>query len=44
MKRHNPNPLNRKNQNGSKNPLPGKEFTPNGAVWIGYDSNDESCM
>ena len=35
------NPLNRKNQNGSKNPFPmPKEFTPNGATWIGYELSD----
>lgn len=27
---------NTKNQNGSKNPVPGKEFTPNGMDWIWY--------
>lgn len=36
-----PNSLNRKIQNGSKNPIPlGKEFTPNGATWVGYEPSD----
>lgn len=41
MKRSAPNSLNLKIQNGIKNPIPGKEFTPNGAVWVGYDFDSE---
>lgn len=39
MKRSTPNSLNKKIQNGSKNPILGKEFTPNGVFWVGYDAD-----
>lgn len=43
MKKFNPNPLNRKRQNGSRNPFfqHSKEFTPNGLDWRDIDDEDE---
>lgn len=31
--------FNRKIQNGRKNPIWGKEFTPNGFDWVGYSNS-----
>lgn len=36
--------VNRKRQNGRTNPIWGKEFTPNGGEWIGYDDEIENTF